>query len=145
MDRRHRSHRRGHRLIHHRRLMSAPTQRRLIFAHIDEPGYTNDLACYKQHGGYEVMKRAFARPPAELIDEVKKSGLRGRGGAGFPCGVKWGLVDRKSGKPIYLIVNADESEPGTFKDRYIIYRDPHQLIEGIMISSFANKVERTFI
>jgi len=91
------------------------------------------------------MKRAFARKPEELIDEVKKSGLRGRGGAGFPCGVKWTLVDRKSGKPIYLIVNADESEPGTFKDRYIIHQDPHQLIEGTMISCFANNVKQAYI
>jgi NADH-quinone oxidoreductase subunit F len=122
-----------------------PEQRRMIFQHIDEQGYTNDLACYQRNGGYEVMKAAFARPPAELIDEVKKSGLRGRGGAGFPCGVKWGLVDRKSGKPIYLIVNADESEPGTFKDRYIMHQDPHQLIEGIMISCFANNVKQAYI
>jgi NADH-quinone oxidoreductase subunit F len=125
--------------------MPAPQQRRLIFAHIDEPGYTNDIACYLKHGGYEVMKRAFARKPEELIDEVKKSGVRGRGGAGFPCGVKWTLVDRKSGKPIYLIVNADESEPGTFKDRYIIHQDPHQLIEGVMISCWANNVKQAYI
>jgi hypothetical protein len=125
--------------------MPAPQQRRLIFAHIDEPGYTNDLACYVKHGGYEVLKRAVTRPPAELIDEVKKSGLRGRGGAGFPCGVKWTLVDRKSGKPIYLVVNADESEPGTFKDRYIMHQDPHQLIEGIMISCWANNVKQAYI
>ncbi|WP_414663571.1 NADH-quinone oxidoreductase subunit NuoF [Horticoccus sp. 23ND18S-11] len=125
--------------------MPAPAQRRIIFKHIDEPGYTNDLACYVRHGGYEMLKKAVATPPATIIDEVKKSGLRGRGGAGFPCGVKWGLVDRKSGKPIYLVVNADESEPGTFKDRYIIHQDPHQLIEGIMISSFANNVKQAYI
>ena len=125
--------------------MPAPAQRRLIFAHIDEPGYTNDLACSVRHGGYEVLKRAVTRPPGELIDEVKKSGLRGRGGAGFPCGVKWTLVDRKSGKPIYLIVNADESEPGTFKDRYIIHQDPHQLIEGMMITCWANNVKQAYI
>ncbi len=85
------------------------------------------------------------RKPEELVDEVKKSGLRGRGGAGFPCGVKWTLVDRKSGKPIYLVVNADESEPGTFKDRYIIHQDPHQLIEGILITCFANNVKQAYI
>ena len=117
----------------------------MIFRHIDAPGYTNDLACYVRHGGYEMLKKAVAMPPAGIIDEVKKSGLRGRGGAGFPCGVKWGLVDRKSGKPIYLVVNADESEPGTFKDRYIIHQDPHQLIEGIMISSWANNVKQAYI
>ncbi len=125
--------------------MPAPEQHRIIFRHIDEPGYSNDLACYLRNGGYEVLRRAVKRRPEELIDEVKKSGLRGRGGAGFPCGVKWTLVDRKSGKPIYLVVNADESEPGTFKDRYIIHQDPHQLIEGSMITCFANKVERAYI
>jgi NADH-quinone oxidoreductase subunit F len=125
--------------------MPAPAERRIIFAHIGEPGYTNDLACYVKHGGYEVLKKAVARPPAELMDEVKKSGLRGRGGAGFSCGLKWSLVDRKSGKPIYLVVNADESEPGTFKDRYIIHQDPHQLIEGIMITCFANNVKQAYI
>ncbi len=125
--------------------MPAPAERRLIFAHIGEPGYTNDLPCYLKHGGYEVLKKAVARPPAELMDEVKKSGLRGRGGAGFSCGLKWSLVDRKSGKPIYLVVNADESEPGTFKDRYIIHQDPHQLIEGIMVTCFANNVKQAYI
>ena len=125
--------------------MPAPQQRRIIFQHIDEPGYTNDLACYVRHGGYAVLKKSMARKPEEIVDEVKKSGLRGRGGAGFPCGFKWTLLDRKSGKPIYLVVNADESEPGTFKDRYIIHQDPHQLIEGIMITCFANKVKQAYI
>ena len=125
--------------------MPAPEQRRIIFKHIGAPGYTNDLACYVKHGGYEMLKKAVAMQPAAIIDEVKKSGLRGRGGAGFPCGVKWGLVDRKSGKPIYLVVNADESEPGTFKDRYIMHDDPHQLIEGIMISAWANNVKQAYI
>ena len=125
--------------------MPAPEQRRIIFKHIGAPGYTNDLACYVKHGGYEMLKKAVAMQPAAIIDEVKKAGLRGRGGAGFPCGVKWGLVDRKSGKPIYLVVNADESEPGTFKDRYIMHDDPHQLIEGIMISAWANNVKQAYI
>ncbi|MFM9031302.1 MAG: NADH-quinone oxidoreductase subunit F, partial [Opitutaceae bacterium] len=117
--------------------MPAPAERRIIFRHIDEAGYSRDLACYQRHGGYETLRKALAMPPAAIIDEVKKSGLRGRGGAGFGCGLKWSLVDRKSGKPIYLVVNADESEPGTFKDRYIIHQDPHQLIEGMVISCFA--------
>ncbi len=125
--------------------MPAPQQRRIIFKHIDEPGYTNDLACYQRNGGYEMLKKAVGMAPQAIMDEVKKSGLRGRGGAGFPCGVKWGLVDRKSGKPIYLIVNADESEPGTFKDRYIIHQDPHQLLEGVMITCFANNVKQAYI
>ncbi|MFM1748387.1 MAG: hypothetical protein RLZZ188_2053, partial [Verrucomicrobiota bacterium] len=125
--------------------MPAPAQRRIIFRHIDEPGYSRDLACYVRHGGYEALRKALAMQPAAIIDEVKKSGLRGRGGAGFGCGLKWSLVDRKSGKPIYLVVNADESEPGTFKDRYIIHQDPHQLIEGIMITCWANNVRQAYI
>ncbi|MDD2765638.1 MAG: NADH-quinone oxidoreductase subunit NuoF [Opitutaceae bacterium] len=125
--------------------MPHPAERRLIFRHIDEPGYTADIQCYLRHGGYEALKKAVARKPEELVDEVKKSGLRGRGGAGFLCGVKWTLVDRRSGKPIYLIVNADESEPGTFKDRHIIHQDPHQLIEGIMIACWANQVKQAYI
>ncbi|MBM3843408.1 MAG: NADH-quinone oxidoreductase subunit F, partial [Verrucomicrobia bacterium] len=125
--------------------MSAPAERRIIFKHIDEPGYTPDLACYLRHGGYASLRKALGMAPAAIIDEVKKSGLRGRGGAGFGCGLKWSLVDRKSGKPIYLVVNADESEPGTFKDRYIIHQDPHQLLEGIMVSSWANNVRQAYI
>ena len=74
---------------------------------------------------------------ADIVNEVKKSGLRGRGGAGFPCGVKWSFIKPDETKPVYLICNADESEPGTFKDRYIIHQDPHQLIEGMIISCFA--------
>ena len=82
--------------------MPAPVQRRLIFAHIDEPGYSRDLACYVRNGGYEVLKRAVARPPAELIDEVKKSGLRGRGGAGaYICGEETGLIESIEGKRPY--------------------------------------------
>ena len=69
--------------------MPAPEQHRLIFRHIDEPGYSSDLACYLRNGGYEVLRKAVQRRPEELVDEVKKSGLRGRGGAGFPCGLKW--------------------------------------------------------
>ena len=81
----------------------------------------------------------------QIREDVKISGLRGRGGAGFSCGLKWSFVDRKSGKPIYLICNADESEPGTFKDRQIIHKDPHQLIEGMIISCFANDVKLAYI
>ena len=125
--------------------MPHPAERRLVFEHVDEPGYTPDLPCYLRHGGYEALRKSVQRQPAELVDEVKRSGLRGRGGAGFPCGVKWTLLDRRSGKPVYLIVNADESEPGTFKDRYIIHQDPHQLIEGIMITCWANQVHQAYI
>src|ERR1700677_1281894 len=134
-----------------------PQQYRLILKNIDQPGYTPDMDCYLRHGGYEALKKALALPakdlpdgkkttPQELIrEEVKNSGLRGRGGAGFSCGLKWSFVDRKSGKPIYLICNADESEPGTFKDRQIIYKDPHQLLEGMIIACYANDVHLAYI
>src|ERR1700692_3283660 len=134
-----------------------PQQYRLILKNTDQPGYTPDMNCYLRHGGYEILKKSLSLPakdlpdgkkisPQEQIrDEVKNSGLRGRGGAGFSCGLKWSFVDRKSGKPIYLICNADESEPGTFKDRQIIYKDPHQMIEGMIISCFANDVKLAYI
>lgn len=83
--------------------------------------------------------------PEDVCTEVLESGVRGRGGAGFPAGMKWKFLDRKSGKPIYLICNADESEPGTFKDRQIIHKDPHQLIEGMMITAYATQTKLAFI
>jgi NADH-quinone oxidoreductase subunit F len=134
-----------------------PQQYRLILKNVDVPGYTPDLDCYVRHGGYEVLKKALVLPAKDLPDgkkmspqeqireEVKASGLRGRGGAGFSCGLKWSFVDRRSNKPIYLICNADESEPGTFKDRQIIYKDPHQLLEGMIISCYANDVHLAYI
>ena len=134
-----------------------PQEHRLILKYADEPGYQPDIECYLRHGGYETLKKALALQLKTLPDgktqtaqeqirqEVMASGLRGRGGAGFPCGLKWSFVDRKSGKPIYLICNADESEPGTFKDRQIIYKDPHQLIEGMIVSCFANDVHLAYI
>ena len=103
------------------------------------------LAQYRARGGYEALAKALKTSADEVIKVVAEAGLRGRGGAGFPCGTKWGLVDRKSGKPIYLIVNCDESEPGTFKDRQLVHKDPHQLLEGVMISAFANDVKLAFI
>jgi NADH-quinone oxidoreductase subunit F len=97
-------------------------------------------------GGYSALSKALREhAPGDIIDIVKRSGLRGRGGAGFPTGVKWGFVPKNTGKPIYLCVNADESEPGTFKDRLIIERDPHQLIEGIIISAYALDCHQAFI
>ena len=134
-----------------------PQETRLILKHADEPGYTPDLECYLRHGGYETLKKALALPaktlpdgrqvagPEQIRDDVKLSGLRGRGGAGFSCGLKWSFVDRKSGKPIYLICNADESEPGTFKDKQIIYKDPHQMLEGTIIACYANDVHLAYI
>jgi NADH-quinone oxidoreductase subunit F len=137
--------------------LTMPQEYKLILKHADTPGYTPGLDCYLRHGGYDALKKALALQPRSLPDgktqtpqeqirqEVMTSGLRGRGGAGFSCGLKWSFVDRKSGKPIYLICNADESEPGTFKDRQILYKDPHQLIEGMILSSFANDVHLAYI
>ncbi|MBC7473583.1 MAG: NADH-quinone oxidoreductase subunit NuoF [Candidatus Sericytochromatia bacterium] len=103
------------------------------------------LDFYLSHGGYDNAKKALKMTPEEVIDEVKKSGLRGRGGAGFPTGVKWGFLPKDNPKPRYLCVNADESEPGTFKDRYIMEDDPHLLLEGIVISCYAIKSNKAFI
>ncbi len=122
-----------------------PLERRLIFQHIGGDKYTPDIDCYLRHGGYEQLRKAVTMSRAEIVNEVKTSGLRGRGGAGFPCGVKWGFIKPDEKKPIYLICNADESEPGTFKDRYIIHEDPHQLLEGILISCFALKARTAYI
>ena len=121
-------------------------ERRLIFKNIDAEGYTIDLDCYLKHGGYKDLKKALSMAPADIVAEVKTSQLRGRGGAGFSCGVKWSFIDpKKNTKPVYLICNADESEPGTFKDKQIIYKDPHQLLEGMIIACFANNVHLAYV
>ncbi|HMF08739.1 MAG TPA: NADH-quinone oxidoreductase subunit NuoF [Thermoanaerobaculia bacterium] len=103
---------------------------------------------YVQDGGYKALKTVLTGgwTPEELTEEVKKSGLRGRGGAGFPTGVKWGFVPKDTkGKPVYLLCNADESEPGTFKDRLLMEEDPHQVIEGIILSAYALKCRDAYI
>src|SRR3954462_15535865 len=92
---------------------------------------------YRKNGGYASVEKAFKMQPAEIVEEVKKSGLRGRGGAGFPTGMKWGFIAKPEGVPRHLVCNADESEPGTFKDRYLMEFIPHILIEGMIVSSFA--------
>jgi NADH-quinone oxidoreductase subunit F len=104
------------------------------------------IEIYESLGGYQGLAKSLRElKPAEIVDMVKKSGLRGRGGAGFPTGMKWGFVPKNLGKPIYLCVNSDESEPGTFKDRLIVEKDPHQLIEGIIISAYALDCHQAFI
>ena len=123
-----------------------PLERRIILEHADDPDYDVSIDCYIKNGGYEILKKAVAsKKPEEICQEVMDSEVRGRGGAGFPAGMKWKFLDRKSGKPIYLICNADESEPGTFKDRQIIHKDPHQLIEGMMLTAFATNTALAFI
>ena len=114
-----------------------PREHRLIFKNIDRSGWDASIDCYLKDGGYEQLKKAIKLEPSAITNEVKASGLRGRGGAGFPTGVKWGFIPPNNTKPVYLICNCDESEPGTFKDRYIVHQDPHQLIEGMVISAYA--------
>src|SRR6202045_4399377 len=95
------------------------------------------LDAYLATDGYKAFKKAAGMKPEEIIEEVKVSNLRGRGGAGFPTGMKWSFVPRTSPKPKYIVVNGDESEPGTCKDRVLIENDPHQLIEGVLIAGLA--------
>ena len=95
------------------------------------------LAAYEDDGGYQALRTALGMPQDDIIQAVKDSGLRGRGGAGFPTGMKWGFIPQGDGKPHYLVVNADESEPGTCKDIPLMMANPHALVEGVIISAFA--------
>src|SRR5947207_349558 len=122
-----------------------PLERRLIFKNIGRSDWKIDIDTYLEDGGYEDLRKAVTMSREAIVNEVKTSGLRGRGGAGFPCGVKWSFIKPGEKKPVYLICNADESEPGTFKDRYIIHEDPHQLLEGIAISCFALNARTAYI
>ena len=103
------------------------------------------IEVYEQHGGYQASHKALGIDPADLVEMIKASRLRGRGGAGFPTGMKWGFLPKQDEKPVYLCVNADESEPGTYKDREIIEFDPHQLLEGMLISAHAIGSHKAFI
>ena len=100
---------------------------------------------YRKNGGYAAVEKAVTMSQGDIVEEVKKSGLRGRGGAGFPTGLKWSFLAKPEGVPRYLVCNADESEPGTFKDRYLMEFIPHLLIEGLIVSSFALGSNRTYI
>ena len=110
--------------------------RQILLEHIRQPDQ-HTLAGYESRGGYEAVKKAIAMDPLAVIEEMKKSGLRGRGGAGFSAGMKWSFVPRNSNKPVYIVCNADESEPGTFKDRLLLEKNPHAVIEGMMIAALA--------
>ncbi len=118
---------------------------RILTARMDaHPSDSNTIARYEDTGGYQALRKALtSMAPQEVIDEVKSSNMRGRGGAGFPTGVKWGFLADAS--PRYLVVNCDESEPGTFNDRQLTERDPHQLLEGIIVSSYALGVDHAFV
>ncbi|MCD6012647.1 MAG: nuoF [Flavipsychrobacter sp.] len=100
---------------------------------------------YRKNGGYRAAEKALKMSPADIVEEVKKSGLRGRGGAGFPTGLKWSFLAKPEGVPRHLVCNADESEPGTFKDRYLMEFHPHLFIEGLLISSFALGSNTTYV
>lgn len=111
-------------------------------AHIEGIRYYDT---YRKNGGYRAAEKALKMTPEEIVEEVKKSGLRGRGGAGFPTGMKWSFLAKPEGVPRHLVCNADESEPGTFKDRYLMEFLPHLFIEGLLISSFALGSNSTYV
>ena len=119
-------------------------EQRIIRNYVDRPdSYT--IESYLASGGYSALRKALGMAPGDITDVVKKSGLRGRGGAGFPAGIKWSFIPPDSKKPVYLCCNADESEPGSFKDREILERDPHQMIEGIIIACYAIRSHKAYI
>ncbi len=117
---------------------------RVLTARFQTPD-SHRLSTYQADGGYQAAKKALSMKPGEIIDLVKASGLRGRGGAGFPAGLKWSFVPKDSDKPKYLCINADEGEPGTFKDRYLMELDPHAVIEGAMIAAYAFCANHAYI
>ncbi len=115
----------------------------VLLANVNQPN-SEKITTYLDHGGYEALRRALKMIPDQVIQEVKASGLRGRGGAGFPTGVKWGFIAKDA--PVkYLAVNTDEGEPGTFKDRLIVERDPHSILEGVIIAAYAVGAHRAFV
>jgi len=116
----------------------------VLTARWGDPGAVS-IDGYESGGGYAGLKKALAMDPAGVIDEVKASGLRGRGGAGFPTGVKWSFIPQDTGKPVYVVVNFDESEPGTFNNRELVERDPHQLVEGAIICAYAVRCRTAFV
>ncbi|HET6776652.1 MAG TPA: NADH-quinone oxidoreductase subunit NuoF [Actinomycetota bacterium] len=119
-------------------------QLRILTAWWGEPE-TVWMTRYLQTGGYKGLRKALKMTPQEVIDEVKASGLRGRGGAGFPTGVKWSFVPQDTGRPTYLVANFDESEPGTYNNRELVERDPHQFLEGVIIAAYAVQCHTAFI
>ncbi len=119
-------------------------EKKVLTRHVNVPGMDR-VENYLKAGGYEGLKAAFNKKPQEIVDEVKKSFIRGRGGAGFPTGFKWSFLPKEKTKPYYLICNADEGEPGTFKDRVIMEHDPLLLIEGMTVTGYAIRADLGFI
>jgi NADH-quinone oxidoreductase subunit F len=124
--------------------LEAPYVTGYLSEHFADPKYAT-LAGYRAKGGYEAAKQALAMPPEQVIEAVKASGLQGRGGAGFLTGLKWSFMPKGKEKPKYLVCNADESEPGSFKDRILLERGPHLMLEGILIAAHATGAEKTFV
>lgn len=124
--------------------MSQESAIKVVYKNI-ELANSHTLEVSRAQGGYEAVNKAYTMTPTEVIDEVKKSGIRGRGGAGFPAGLKWSFIPKDASRPKYLVCNADEGEPGTCKDREILRKDPHLLIEGMMIAAFAVGCECGYI
>jgi NADH-quinone oxidoreductase subunit F len=121
------------------------TGRKVLLENVNIPGIET-FEVYQKNGGYRSIDKALkSMSPDEIVEEVKKSGLRGRGGAGFPTGMKWSFLAKPEGVPRYLVCNADESEPGTFKDRYLMEKIPHLLVEGMIVSSYALGANLSFI
>lgn len=118
--------------------------KKILLKNINVPGIQGYEA-YRANGGYASVEKALKMKPDDIVEEVKKSGLRGRGGAGFPTGMKWSFIDKKTPNPHYLVCNADESEPGTFKDRYLMQHIPHALVEGMITSSYALDAHTSYI
>jgi NADH-quinone oxidoreductase subunit F len=119
--------------------------RKLLLEHIDVPGIET-YEVYRRNGGYRSVEKALkTMSPQNVLEEVQASGLRGRGGAGFPTGMKWSFLAKPEGVPRYLLCNADESEPGTFKDRYLMEKIPHLLVEGMITSSYALGCNQSYI
>lgn len=118
--------------------------KQVLLENINVPGIET-LKVYRELGGYKALEKALKMQPGEVVEEVKKSGLRGRGGAGFPTGMKWGFIAKPEGVPRHLVCNADESEPGTFKDRFLMEKKPHILVEGMILSSFALGANTSYI
>jgi NADH-quinone oxidoreductase subunit F len=120
-------------------------ERKIILENIEVEGIRS-FSVYRSLGGYESVKKALTTmSPDQVVEEVKLSGLRGRGGAGFPTGMKWSFIDKKTNNPRYLVCNADESEPGTFKDRYLLEHIPHRLVEGMICASYALGANTAYI
>ena len=121
-----------------------PDEVRLLSEYFGDPE-ARTLEGWRRRGGYRAWEKALGMDPAQIVEEVKKSGLRGRGGAGFPTGVKWSFMPQKPTKPHYLLCNADESEPGTFKDRELIRWTPHQVLEGCLLGAYAIRAQHCYI